>query len=268
MDAGKGALNPFDEGIYSVQIERPLVACDLETTDPDASTCAIFEYGAVLLRPDGTSVKFSKRFKPWKPITPEAEEITGVTNAMVENCPPFADYAEKIWKSLRGKDLLGYNIRRFDVVALDQELRRCGFQLDTEGTRIIDPQVIYFKKEERTLSAAVQRFCGRDHEGAHGALPDAAASWDVLLGQRAAFEDVSAMSMDELHAYSIMGDNAPIDLAGKLYRDADGFARFAFGKNKDKRVVDEPGYCRWMVSANFPGSTLDALEVELSKLEL
>ncbi len=59
------------------------------------------------------------------------------------------------------------------------------------------------------------------------------------------------------------GRNA--DLAQKLYRSPGGL-RFAFGKNKDKRVMDEPDYVSWMINkANFPGSTVDALREELAR---
>jgi uncharacterized protein (DUF3820 family) len=50
-----------------------------------------------------------------------------------------------------------------------------------------------------------------------------------------------------------------------LYWDAVGNLRFDFGKNQDKLVIDEPGYCRWMAENNFPGSTLDAIREELER---
>jgi DNA polymerase-3 subunit epsilon len=251
-----------------MKMERPIVAIDVESTGADACEDAIFEFAAVILSPDGTRKSWSMNFKPWKPISEGASEVTGRKTEEFDDCPPFSAYAERIAKAMTGKDILAYSGRRFDLVILDQELRRSNFKLDLTGIRVIDPQVIYFKKEERDLSAAVRRFCGRDHQGAHGARADAEAALDVFFGQRTAFEDVFAMSLDELHAYSIMGDHEPVDLGGKFYRDAAGDMRFAFGKNKDQRVADQFGYCSWMLQkGSFPGSTLDALEAELSRLE-
>ena len=45
---------------------------------------------------------------------------------------------------------------------------------------------------------------------------DAAASLDVLLGQMAAYPDLNSMSLDDLHAYSIMGEFEPADLSEQL----------------------------------------------------
>lgn len=247
-----------------MQLTRGLVSFDLETTDPDPTECAIFEYGATLLLPDATRKNFAKRFKPWKPITPEAEEVTGVTNAMVENCPPFSEYAERILRSIQDKDLMGYNIRRFDLVCLDQELRRCGLKLDLTGVRVIDVQAIYFKANPRTLADAVKQYCGRNHTDAHGAWADADATLDVWLEQLVAHGEIPK-DMDAMAEYARLGDNAPADIAGKLYRDPEGVLRYGFGKHKDRPVKEEPGYFRWMCGQSFPGSTLDAIQEELDK---
>lgn len=253
-----------------MQLTRPLVVYDIETTDPEPSTCAIFEYAAVLMRPDGSRQSCSMRFKPWKPITPEAEEVTKVTNAMVENCPPFKDYAEKIWKSLQNKDLAGFNINRFDVIALDQELRRASgdrLKLNPAEFKVIDAYGIYAKKNPRDLTAAVKHYLGRDHEGAHGAMADAEATAEIILAQAHEYPDLREMSFSELADFSRMSEFAPVDLAGKLRRDEDGYLVFTFGKNEGKRVVENSGYCKWMSENNFPSSCMEVIEDELDRCD-
>lgn len=241
-------------------LTKDLAVFDLETTGVDPVTCAIFEYACLIITPEGTRKGVSVRFRPWQPISPEAEEITGVTNEMVADCPPFAEYAERIWKSLRGKDLAGFNINRFDVVCLDQELRRCGLKLDLTGVSVVDAHTIFVKQHPRDLSAAVRTYLNREHDGAHGAQADALATADVLFAQIAAHEDLAAMSIEELATFARHGDTIPVDIAGKLYRDKEGFVRFAFGGKKDARLIDEPGYCKWLLGSDFPGSTRDAVE--------
>lgn len=253
-----------------MRLERSLVCLDLECSDAEASTCAIFEYAAVLMRPDGSRQSYSMRFKPWKPITTEAEEVTGVTNAMVENCPPFKDYAEKIWKSLQNKDLAGFNINRFDVVVLDQELRRASgdrLKLNPAEFKVIDAYGIFAKKHPRDLTAAVKHYLGRNHEGAHGAMADAEATAEIILAQAHEYPDLREMSFSELADFSRMSDFPPVDLAGKLRRDEDGYLVFTFGKNEGKRVVENSGYCRWMSENNFPSGTIEALEQELDRCD-
>jgi DNA polymerase-3 subunit epsilon len=250
-------------------LTRPIVSFDLETTDAEPTTAAIFEFGATVLKPDGTKVNFCKRFKPWKPITPGAEEVTGVTNAMVADCPPFKDHAAKILKALAGKDLLGYNCHRFDIVCLDEEMRRCGLRLDLSGVRVIDVQAIYFKANPRTLTDAVKQYCGRDHGEAHNAGADAAAALDVWLEQMVTHQGLPN-NMDAMAEYARMAEHPPVDLAGKLYRNADGYVCFAFGKHKDKRVIDEMSYCWWMLNKaqDMPKSTLEELVKELNRCEV
>lgn len=261
-----------------MRLTRPLAVIDLEATDPDPATCSIFEYGVCLLMPDGTRKQGSMRFKPWKPITPKAIEVTGVTNEMVADCPPFSDYAEKIWKSLQGKDLAGYNIRRFDAVALDEEIRRATsnrLKLDLTGVALVDLFGIYVRKNPRKLEDCVRAYCGEQAYQEfltvkHGAGPDSHWTLDALLGATKAHDDLSSLDIAALAEFSLREgdeDKRPVDLAGKLYRDKDGFVCYGFGKQKDRRVADDPGYAQWMLRSNFPGSTCDALREELERLD-
>ena len=109
------------------------------------------------------------------------------------------------------------------------------------------------------------RAAARDAE-AHGAGADAEATMDVWLEQLTAHADIPG-DMDGMAKYASMSEHEPVDIAGKLYRDAEGFVCFAFGKNKDKRVSEQKGYALWCLKKDFPGSTLDALDAELSRLE-
>jgi hypothetical protein len=66
--------------------------------------------------------------------------------------------------------------------------------------------------------------------------------------------------------FSRIQDNPYIDVAGKLYRDKDGDARYAFGPQRDKKVSDEPGFGHWMLNKDFPESTREALMAEFDRL--
>lgn len=247
-----------------MNLARPLVILDTETTGVDPVNSRLIELGVVVLFPDGTIKKGQKRFNPGIPIPAEATTVHGISDADVADCPPFSACAAKIHKTLTGRDIAGYNLRSLDLPVLDEELRRCGLKLDLEGVNIIDAFSIYQKKDPRTLEAAVQKYCGRSHEGAHGAAADAAATLDVLKGQLGMYEDLAGMGMEELALFCQRGENQPADLAGKLYFK-DGFLYYGFGKNKDCRVKDEPGFGRWMLGKDFSGSTLDCLRSEMDR---
>lgn len=249
-----------------LQIKRDLVVVDTETTGVE-TTDRIIEIGITVLHVDGTRKLWEQRFNPGIPIPPEATEIHGITDADVADKPPFSEYALRIKRGFADRDIAGYNVR-FDLSMVDQEMRLCGLKLDLSGVHVIDAAGIFFKKEPRTLSAAVQKYCDRSHEEAHGAAADSAASLDVLEAQIAMYDDLSAMDLAGLAAFSKRDDVDYIDLAGKLYRDPDGFIRYGFGKEKDKRLKDEPGFARWMLGKDFSGSTLDAVRDELGRFGL
>jgi DNA polymerase-3 subunit epsilon len=189
--------------------------------------------------------------------------VHGITDADVEMAPPFSAFAARILAAMTGKDIGGFNLWRLDLPMLDEELRRCGLKLDLTGVRVIDCYGIYAKKEPRKLENAVRRYCGREHEGAHGAGADAEATLDVLVGQMVVHEDLAKLPIDELAVYSRMSEFRPADIAGKLYWDNEGRLRFGFGKNQDQLVCDNLDYVGWMLrKGNFPGSTVEVLRKE------
>lgn len=247
-----------------MNLDRPLCFLDIESTGTDPVLDRIIELGVSIIKPGADErVRWESRFNPGIPIPPAATAVHCITDIDVADCQPFSERAAHIHKALQGKDLAGYNLWRFDLPILDEELRRCGYKLDLRGVRVVDCFGIFSKKEPRKLEDAVRRYCGRDPLAAHSASADAEDTAEVLLGQLATYPDLDAMNMDDLAAFSWMSDQKPADLAGKLYRDAEGHLRYAFGKWKDQRVLDQQSYACWMLSKDFPGSTKEVLTAEL-----
>lgn len=256
-----------------MKLDRPLAIIDAESTGTDPQEEAIWEYGCTILMPDGTQKGGSKRFKPWKPIPPELCEKLHITNEELAGCPPLSEWMPNILRTLRNKHVAGFNLRRFDLPIIDAEARRCGLKLELDG-EIIDVFKIFQQKHERRLLDCVRVYCGEEaakefESQAHKAGADTLWTFRALQGQLSAHEDLEAMEIAELAAFS-RGDVDYVDWAGKLYRDKDRDLCFSFGKNRDAKIKDQVGYCNWMLSpkASFPGSTLDALSTELEKLGL
>lgn len=250
-----------------MNLTRPLISLDVETTGVDVVKDRIIELGLIYFSPDGKVARFEQRFNPGVPIAPEATEVHHITDADVKDCPPFSAFAKKIFTTLSGRDLVGYNLRRLDLPMIDEELRRCDYRLDLRGVQVVDAAGIFFKQNPRNLEAAVLRYCHRAHEGAHGAGDDAAATLEVLWGQLREHGELGPMTLQELAEYSNLSDKPYADLAGKLYRDPDGDLCFAFGQHRDEKVRNNYDYYRWMVDkGSFPGSTIDALLEEAEKL--
>ena len=232
----------------------PLVVFDLETTGPDRLTDRIVEVAAVKVAPDGEVAVFETRVNPGVKIPREATAVHGITDADVADAPPFAEVAPRLAAFLEGCDLAGYNLRGFDVPLLARELERAKVPFSFDGRRVVDAQVIYFRKEPRDLAAAVRTFVGREHEGAHSALADTVAAAEVLAGQLARYGDLPR-GIAALAAFTAPVEGRWVD-ADKRFVWRDGVAVFNFGAKRGQALADvaakSPEYLDWMLEADFP----------------
>jgi DNA polymerase-3 subunit epsilon len=121
-----------------------------------------------------------------------------------------------------------------------------------QGRRIIDPCRIYHQREPRDLGAAVQFYCGRDHDGAHGAEADVLATVAVLEAQLERYVDLPR-SVGGLHEH--LRDPTTVDLDGMFSRRPDGAVVFAKGKYKGRPLEEigatKPDYLDWMLREDF-----------------
>ena len=251
-----------------MKLDRPLVFIDVEGTGTDAQADRILELSLLELDCEGVRTRTTFRFNPGRTIPAAATAIHGITDADVAHLKPIdAAAGMMVLREIEGRDIAGYNLRRYDLPILDEELRRVGMKLDLRGVAVVDCYGIFAKKESRTLSDAVRKYCGREHDGAHGADADNLATLDVLLGQMQAYPDLKAMPLADLAKFSQVDDVEYVDVARKLYRDKDGDLCYGFGKLKGVKVRDDMGYAHWMLDrADFPGSTDEALVAELERV--
>ena len=122
-----------------------------------------------------------------------------------------------------------------------------------KNRKAIDVQVIFHKKEQRTLSAGYQFYCGKELVGAHGAEADTNATYEILLAQLDKYDDIEN-TVDALSDYSTHGKRA--DFAGFILMNDDDKEIFSFGKYKGRTVEEvfkeNPGYNAWIQNADFP----------------
>ena len=124
--------------------------------------------------------------------------------------------------------------------------------------------------EQRTLAAAVQFYCDKPLEGAHDALNDVMATWEVFEAQLLRYKSLQK-DVASLADFSRSQANAMVDFAGRLARNDKGNIVYNFGKHKNKTVEEvsilEPGYYGWMLEADFPLHTKDCLRKEMEKIK-
>lgn len=249
-----------------MKLYRPLCFIDLETTGLDVAKDRIVELGVLKVFPDGNERTWGSRFNPGVPIPAEATAIHGISNEDVAGAPSFEDQAHRILNGFLGCDLAGFNLSNFDIPLLWESFYRAGIEWDLDGTRIIDAGIIFKRREERTLSAAVKFYCGREHVNAHGAISDATATRDVLRSQLERYTDLRD-DAESLAAASRYDDQAErVDLAGKFLR-RDGVVVFGFGEHLNKPVREQRKYLDWMLSAEFSANTKLAIAKILAESE-
>jgi DNA polymerase-3 subunit epsilon len=239
-----------------LNLKKPLVILDLETTGVSIATDRIVEISALKVLPGGAEDWLTMRLNPGIPISPEATRIHGISDADVANAPHFKDVAKRIASFLEGCDLAGFNSMKFDIPILCEEFLRVNFDFNPAKHRYVDVQVIFHKKEQRTLGAAYRFYCNRELENAHSAQADAAATYEILKAQLDRYPDLEN-DIEKLSSFSAFNNNA--DLAGRIVFNEQGKEIFNFGKHKGKPVElvfkEEPSYYSWMMNGDFPLNT-------------
>jgi DNA polymerase-3 subunit epsilon len=249
--------------LMNLKLSRPLAVIDLETTSADVKTGRIVEYCMMRVFPSGASDRILARINPGVPIPPAATAIHRITDADVADCPRFRDVADSLYLFLEGCDLCGFNAISFDLPVLLTEFSRAGLRFGLAGRRVIDPMKLYHAREKRDLAAALKFYCGRDHDGAHGAEADVLATIAVLDGQVERYDDLPD-EFDALHAAIV--DPAAADISGCFRREGEELI-FTFGKHAGKPLRQiaalKPDYLEWMLNQDFLDDTKDLVIAHL-----
>ncbi len=239
-----------------LKLERPVIFFDLETTGTSIQNDHIVEYCFIKVMPDGSRNSISGLINPGVTIPPEVIEIHGISNEDVKDAPTFADKADFFIEFLSGCDFGGFNIINFDIPMMVQEFKRANKEFSFDNCNFLDAQKIFFKKEPRTLSAALRFYCDKEHEGAHGAEADVQATIDVLEAQLERYEDLPD-SADALHKYCRECNPGWVEPSGRI-RWINGEAAIGFRSNFEKCslkevVTDNRGkqFLKWIINNNF-----------------
>ena len=249
-----------------LELDRPLVWIDLETTGIDTATDRIVELGCVKVYPDRRVTTYHRLVDPERPIPPDATRIHGITDEKVAGQPSFRTIARELEAGLRDCDLGGYNLRRFDLRILEAEFQRAEVPFSREGRRLVDPMVVFMRNQGRDLAAASRFYLGRELETAHRATDDVIVAGLVLAAQLDRYPDLPR-TLDALHTYCHPRDPSWIVEEGKIvWRDGD--ARLRFGKHQRLALRElaeqERDYLQWILDQDFPSDTKqiirDALE--------
>ena len=207
-----------------LELRRPLVCFDLETTGLDVEKDRLVEIGLVKISPDGSREQLQKRFDPGIDIPEATAKIHGIRTEDVRGLfgePSLGKIGGELLAFIGSSDLAGFNCVSFDLPLWLNECNRHGLAFEMEGRQVVDARTIFLAKEpnwdrylqgRRNLNNAVLHYCGRDQarefskrDGVdeeamasrpiddrkrHSAVKDADATLDVLLAQLRRYPDL------------------------------------------------------------------------------
>ncbi|MBW7838422.1 MAG: 3'-5' exonuclease [Chitinophagaceae bacterium] len=235
-----------------LNLKRPICFIDLETTGLNTQDDRIIEIAIAKLHPNGDMEVKDSYVNPMIPISPEAQEVHGISDEQVKDCKKFHEIAGNILEFIKGCDLAGYNAIYFDFPMLLNELYRAGYNWNYRDHELIDVNNIFKISNPRNLTAAVRHYMNEDHEGAHDARADAVATMGVFLKQLE-IEDLPE-DITEIAKFSNYGKEI-LDLSGKFTYNEEGEIIFNFGPHKGTVARNEPGFVGWMLKKDFANDT-------------
>lgn len=243
-----------------LNLSRPIVFFDLETTGTNITDDRIVELSYIKVFPNGKEESRTMRINPGRHIPAEATAVHHIGDADVADKPRFQEVARELAEVFTGVDIAGFNSNRFDVPLLVEEFLRAGVNIDLSQCRLVDVQTIYHKMEQRTLSAAYQFYCGKNLDGAHSADADTRATYEVLKAQLDRY-DALQNDVNFLAAFSTQNRN--VDFAGRIVYNDNNIEVFNFGKYKGMPVADvltrDSGYYNWIMQGDFPLNTKNVI---------
>ena len=162
--------------------DEPIACVDVETTGGHPAWHRITEIAIVGMRAGEVEWEWSQLVNPGGRIPPSIQQLTGISDEMVADAPPFAAIADEVEARLAGRRFVAHNAR-FDYGFVRTELRRVGrpFAAPLACTVRLSRE-LYPEQPRHNLDAIIARH-GLECASRHRALPDAqvlAQLWGAL----------------------------------------------------------------------------------------
>ncbi len=241
----------------------PLAFVDVETTGGHPAWHRVTEVAIVTMRDGRVEEEFSALVNPGVTIPRSIEALTGISQDMVRDAPPFAQLVPQILQRLQGRAFVAHNAR-FDYGFLRAELRR-------SDVPFVAPLIctvrlsrhLYPEAGRHNLDALIARH-GLSCETRHRALPDARALADLWTVWRAAWSEAD---LDAAIAHVSRRPVLPAHLPPELIDDlpeAPGVYRF-LAENGALIYIGKANNLRERVLGHFMGASRDAKSQRLAQ---
>jgi DNA polymerase-3 subunit epsilon len=165
---------------WTLDPQQEYVVVDVETTGGSGDSHRVTEIGAVKLRNGRIVDRFSTLLNPQRTIPPGITRLTGITPAMVEDAPYFADVADEFEAFMQGAIFVAHNVE-FDYGFIAREFGRLGRKFrHPRLCTCASMRKLYPGRRSYSLAALAEAYDIplRNH---HRALCDAEAAAQLLL---------------------------------------------------------------------------------------
>ena len=242
---------------------RPLAFVDLETTGATATHDRITEIGIVEVDADGSVREWQQLVNPGMRIPPFIEQLTGISNDMVEDAPPFEAVAAETLKRLEVRMFIAHNAR-FDYGFLKNEFKRLGITFRASVLCTVKLSRTLFPEHKRhNLDSLIERH-DLQAEARHRALADAQLIhqfWQKIHVDRSIDDIDAALKAQNAHP------SLPPHLDASFVDDLpEGPGVYLFyGENNLPLYVGKAKDIRQRVLSHFAGDHSAAKEMELAQ---
>lgn len=165
-----------------------MVLLDCETTGGKAIYHRVIEIGLLVIENGGLIEKWQSFIDPECSLPPFIQRLTGISPAMLQGAPVFADIAQELLGKLEGRTLVAHNAR-FDYSFLKNEFERAGISFNAKPLCSVKlSRNLYPQFKRHGLSHIITRF-GLSIENRHRALDDAEMIYGFFKKSSALFSD-------------------------------------------------------------------------------
>ena len=242
---------------------RPLAFIDLETTGATATADRITEIGIVEVDEDGSVREWQQLVNPGTRIPPFIEQLTGISNAMVADAPPFAAVADETLRRLEGRLFIAHNAR-FDYGFLKNEFKRLGIAFRAPVLCTVKlSRTLYPEFHRHNLDSLIERH-GLQADARHRALADAQLIhqfWQKIHVDRSS-EDIAA-ALKKLNARPSLPSHLDAGIVDDL-PDTPGVYLF-YGENDLPLYIGKAKDIRQRVLSHFAADHNSAREMALAQ---
>lgn len=165
---------------YRIDPSQTYVVVDVETTGGRPPNDRVTEIGAVKIRGGEVVGEWHSLINPQRHIPSFITELTGISNSMVMDAPPFSEVAEDFAAFLDGAIFVAHNVN-FDYGFISSEFARAGIRFRRPKLCTCASMRKHYPGHESYGLANLCRQYNIRLDNHHRAMADARAAADLLL---------------------------------------------------------------------------------------